>query len=353
MKYLSLIFSTVLILISSCGTEPETGNPINPNIVKIKDCCVINSFDGGDFVWSIWIENDHVITGNELRRLTLDDEFNIKSEEIILENGNLVGISTPSINSTRTKIIYVKSMFANISLGNITEYNLIEDTFIEIKDSTWRIGSAVYWHGDDSKLVYYSYGNEDGLEAGYYLYDKIADSDSLLLAHRSPAGPSEVLNGFDLSPDNAKLLYPDVTATPNTSALPQIIEYDLTTQQADTLDIQFQPSNRIGLWMRYSPDGSEILYVNFPFGALQDVSGGTSEVGLIDIATKTKRILDVDTNDRGDTGSVQLTANWSPDGEHIIYGSGRFILPAGVVGTYSLYILKNVHNSENFKSAIL
>lgn len=349
MTHISVFLSALLLFVASCGTEPEDGNIINPNIVLVKDCCVINSFNGGNFVWSVWIKNNEVIAGNEFRELKIDEDFNLKSENRILKAGNLVGIKTPSLNSNHDKIAFIKPVFLDVSLGGITEYDISSGDFDEIKDSTWQIGSMVYWHGDGSKLVYYSYGNDDGLEAGYYLYNKTTSTDSLLLAHRSPAGPSEVLNGFDLSPDNTKLLYPDVTATPNTSALPQIIEYDLFTKQADTLDIQFQPSNRIGLWMRYSPDGSEILYVNFPFGALQDVSGGTSEVGLIDVATKTKRILDVNTNDQNDAGSVQLTANWSPNGEHIIYGSGRFFLPEGVVGTYSLYILKNVHKPGNFK----
>ncbi|MEP0971274.1 MAG: hypothetical protein ABJH91_05230, partial [Balneola sp.] len=219
-----------------------------------------------------------------------------------------------------------------------------------LRDSTYNISTAVYFHEDDSKLVYYSYGNENGLEAGYYLHDKTTtNSDNLLLAHRAEIGPSETLNGFDLSPDNTKLLYPNIRASftdgPQT---PQIIEYDLQTQQADTFKVPFDLSFiRIGLWLRYSPDGSRILYCQFPlnpFGTAND----DSEIGIIELPSRTKRILDVNTNPSGTQRSVQVAPTWSPDGQHIIYGSGELV-PRGSAAFYSLYLLKNIDDPQNYQ----
>lgn len=217
-----------------------------------------------------------------------------------------------------------------------------------LRDSTYNISSAVYWHGDDNRIIYYSYGNEQGLEAGYYLLDKTTGEDSLLYAHRSPLGAGEMLNGFDLSPDNRKLLIPDIRASWEEPRTPQIIEYDLHTRQVDTLHIAFDLSFvRIGLWLRYSPDGSKILYCNFPFGSFTPLTNDDSEVGIIEGATRQKRVLDVNTH--AGYRSVQLAPTWSPDGRHIIYGSAPLVMPSGFKGTYSLYVLKNIEDPQNYR----
>lgn len=346
----------MLALLLSCGTEPDDNeeNEINPNIIKMKDCCSQSRVFFGDVSFGNQ-KNDKIYFGGfGLGYLLLDDSFAVVEDSIFRPNNisEVMGRKLTyksGVNQSNSLMVTV-SNFEDVSIGRLYEFDLSSNLVSLIKDSTFNISSAVYWHGDDSKLVYYSYGNDDDLEAGYYLHNKAADTDSLLLAHRSPMGPSEMLNGFDLSPDNRKLLIPDVRATPSEVLSPQIVEYDLQTQQADTFDVAFDLSFvRIGLWLRYSPDGARILYSNFPFGSFTETTNDDSEVGIIDRETLRKQALDVNTNAGGSRRSVQLAPTWSPGGHHILYGSAPLVMPDGIKGTYSLYLLKNVDNSRNFK----
>jgi hypothetical protein len=358
-KYLSMIITSVLMLtlLISCGTEPEDNgeNEINPNIVKMKDCCSQPRVFFGDVSFGNQKNDKIYYIGGGFGHLQLDEFYVVKNDSVFPPEtyvNQLQGVQITYMSEIayRNNFLTVVSNFGGVSIGRLYKYDLVSNNFSLLRDSTYNISSAVYWHGDDSKLVYYSYGNDDGLEAGYYLHNRVADTDSLLLAHRSPMGPSEMLNGFDLSPDNRKLLIPDVRATPSEVLSPQIVEYDLHTQQADTFDVAFDLSFvRIGLWLRYSPDGTQILYSNFPFGSYTETTNDDSEVGIIEVDTRQKRVLDVNTNARGSRRSVQLAPTWSPDGQHIIYGSGPLVMPDGIKGTYSLYLLKNVDDPRNFK----
>jgi len=357
-KHITIMVASFLmfVLLLSCGTEPDDNgeNEINPNIVKMKDCCSQPRVFFGDVSFGNQ-KNDKIYFGGfGLGYLLIDDSFTVIEDSLFRPNNinEVMGRKLTyksRVNQSNAFMVTV-SNFEDVSIGRLYEFDLTSNLVSLIKDSTYSISSAVYWHGDESKLVYYSYGNDDGLEAGYYLHNKVTDTDSLLLAHRSPMGPSEMLNGFDLSPDNRKLLIPDVKATPSEVLSPQIVEYDLHTQQADTFDVEFNLSFvRIGLWLRYSPDGTQILYCNFPFGSFTETTNDDSEVGIIEVATGEKRILDVNTNPAGSQRSVQLAPNWSPDGQHILYGSAPLVMPSGIKGTYSLYLLKNVDDPRNFK----
>lgn len=357
-KDITLMIALFLMLafLLSCGTEPDDNGEIeiNPNIVKIIDCCDDRTIPGNYFLGNFF--DNQVITTGPISRLELNSDFEIVSNEdvwreIIEQFEDPFGTGFYiTFNNQNEELIFVKSSYGDASSGSLFSYYLNTKEIKELRDSSFNISSAIYWHGDDSKLAYYSYGNDDGLEAGYYLHNKATDTDSLLLAHRSPMGPSEMLNGFDLSPDNRKLLIPDVRATPSEVLSPQIVEYDLQTQQADTFDVAFDLSFvRIGLWLRYSPDGARILYSNFPFGSFTETTNDDSEMGIIEVATGEKRILDVNTNPAGSQRSVQMAPTWSPDGQHILYGSAPLVMPSGIKSTYSLYLLKNVGVPRNFK----
>ncbi len=245
--------------------------------------------------------------------------------------------------------LLVLSLYRDVSLGALYEYDTSSNRMVPLRDTTYSISSAVYWHGDDDKLVYYSYGSDQGLKAGYYLYNKTTDQDNLLLAYESPAGPSEMLNGFDLSPDNTKLLIPLVRATSLTIHPPLIGIYHLQTQTMDTLKVHFDQSfDREGLWLRYNSDGSKILYCNFPHGAFTYTTNDDSQVGIIEMPSQTKRVLDVNTNPSGSRRSVQLAPTWGPNDRNIIYGSAPLAMPSGAKGKYSLYVLKNVDDPDNY-----
>ncbi len=354
MKHLLIIFSAVLLLASSCGTEPEDeGNTINPNIVKVKDCCEGLS---GDYFMGKMVSDEIIYSINRaLVKLFTDTNSNLISATPlgIIPRGDGKPANFIEISEDYSKVLLVKSSYTDVSLGELVEVNLIEEAYRLLRDSTYNISSAVYWNGDDTKLIYYSYGNDQGLEAGYYLHNKTTDIDSLLLAHRAEIGPSEMLNGFDLSPENTKLLYPNVRASfanPDIPQTPQIIEYNLETQQADTFATTFDLSFvRVGLWLRYSPDGSRILYCNFPLGSFTSTTNDDSEVGIIELHSRQKRILDINTNSEGRKRSVQIAPTWSYDGQDIVYGSGELFYPSGAKGFYSLYMIKNVDDPQNYK----
>jgi hypothetical protein len=357
MKNLSLFFSFILFLISSCGTEPDNDNLINPNILKVVDCCR-DQLVSGNYFQGLFFDSTIIATG-PLTVFQVDSSFEVIERDNIWMNiaaqfENPFGIGFYiGLNTTKDKLIFVKSLYGDVSVGGLYEYELESKQLVQIRDSSYNISTAVYWHGNDNKLVYYSYGNEIGMEAGYYLYDKTADSDSLLLAHRADIGSSEVINGFDLSADNSTLLYPNVRASltnPDVPQTPQIVEYNLNTQQADTFATVFDMSFvRVGLWLRYSPSGDRILYCNFPLNSLSRVTNDDSEIGIIELPSRIKKILDVNTTEGNSMRSVQIAPTWGYDGQYIIYGSGELFMPSGSKGDYSLYLLKNVDDLQNYK----
>lgn len=344
-----LITNLTILLLASCGTDSGGGDDkvqINPNIVEVKNCCIEGETQG-NLAWAFW-RNDFIISGNAFRRFKINESIEVIDEEIFRLNDRQLGGVLTGVNNSSTKIAYIESLISGASAGALIELDLTNLTKSYIRDSTYNISSAVYWHGDDTKLVFYSYGNDQGLQAGYYLHDKIAGADSLLLAHRSPIGPGEMLNGFDLSPDNKKLLIPDVRTTPTSYQPPQIVEYDLATQQADTLEVEFDVFFvKIGLWLRYSPSGDRILYSQFPQGSFGVITNDWSEMGIIELPSLNKRILDANTYEGGH--SVQIAPTWSPYGQHIVYGSGPVFFPEGGKGKFSLYVLKNVDDPQNYQ----
>jgi hypothetical protein len=348
----------ILSLLLSCGTEPNNTdeNLINPNIIKVIDCCDRNEdkYVSGNFYLGIHF-NENLITTGPITSFTLDEKFSLDDENEIWKDviGNFENPfgtgSYLTINNSGENILFVKSSFRDVSVGSLFEYDLTSNELIEIRDSSFNISSSVYFNNDDSKLIYYSYGNNDGLEAGYYLHNKTNNTDSLLVKHISNIGQSEMLNGFDLSSNNNMLLIPDVRASQTELLPPQIIEYNLSTGRSDTLNVEFNISfARIGLWLRYSPDNNQILYSNFPSGSLTETTNDDSEMGIIDRQTGEKRVLNINTNPNGSLKSVQLAPTWSPNGNNIIYGSAPVFFPSGAKGSYSLFVLKDVANSTNY-----
>jgi hypothetical protein len=358
-QHLLLLPAVMGLVFLSCSntTDDNDGGAngkvkINPNIVKIKDCCV-DRFFLGDLTMG-YLRNQKIYSA-WYGYLRITDSFAVVADSNVrptisggITSGHLTYMSDFARSSDA--FLVVISSYRNVSVGWLCDYGIAANTIIPIKDTTYSISSALYWHGDDSRLIYYSYGNDTGLAPGYYLYNKTTNQDSLLFPHRSAMGPSEMLNGFDLSPDNRKLLIPNVRSSWQQNQTPQIIEYDLWTQQADTFATEFDFSlARLGLWLRYSPDGTRILYCNFPLGSFTETTNDNSEVGIIEIPSRTKRILDVNTQDCCGGQSVQVAPTWTPDGNNIIYGSGPVFFPSGAKGFFSLYVLRNINDPRNYK----
>jgi hypothetical protein len=85
-----------------------------------------------------------------------------------------------------------------------------------------------------------------------------------------------------------------------------------------------------------------VAYGTYPFGALGSTDSGRSDrIGVIDLSTLEKQVLDTGTHREGP--SLDLFPRWSPSGHHLVYGSAPVAADRGAIGDYSLYVLKNVN----------
>lgn len=337
------LFCSILVLccfVVSCspGNEPPSFHPINPNIIELKPS---KPKFTGVFFMGVWRGNK-IFTAQTFSIFCVDNNLKVISDTIITSDSYPYNWMYIDANEDGSKLLLVKSTYWDVSSGSLYEYDVNNGRFQLLRDSTHSISSARYLHGDDTKLIYYKYGDINNNGAGYYLLDKISNIDSLILSYVSPAGRSEMLNGFDIHPSNRKLLIPLIQSTRINLKPPKLCIYDFGKKVIDTMKIEFSFSwARTGLWVRYNKNADKILYSCFPHGSYIETTNDNSEVGIINLPSLTKRILDVNTN-RNKNGSVQLAPNWSPDEEKIVYGSGD-ISYEGAVGRRRLYILKSLN----------
>lgn len=328
-------------------SEPEKPSPINEDIVQVADCCTERN---AQFIMGDWI-NNKIYTTKFPHIFELDDSLYSKREEQIFEfDGDGRPINYLELSRDGTHLLVVRSFYVDASVGSLHEHDLQSgerpkpSELPVLRDSSYAVGSAVYLPGSDGKkVVYYSYGSipegtNTGPTPGYYLLDTETGTDRLLIEHTSPAGFEEIFNGFDVSPDGRTLLYPINYDNFRESRSPQVARYDLTTGVRDTLDWAFRPQL---LWLRYSPDGDQLLYNIYQEDAFSVSSGRVDSVGVISLSTGMRRSLETTTNSEGE--SIDLFPRWSPDGRHIVYGSGPVARESGAVGNFSLYVLKNVN----------
>lgn len=268
-----------------------------------------------------------------IRWLTLDNQLRVKRDSLLNLFGSYWYVT---VNGSGTKLLLVTSMYDNVSVGRLLEMDIATGQFKVWRDSTYNVSSARYLPGD-SGLVYYSYGYPNvGSSPGYYRLDFNTGADSLILRYESDLGPDEVINGFDISADGRKLLFPlNHANTP-----PQAVELDIASKVSDTLNAKF---DRQLLWLRYNPQLSQILFCNYPLGSGGSTVDEDSQIGVMDIPSMSKRVLDV--NPYPGWLAVSLFPNWSADGKNIVYGSakGPATEPPGAVSLSSLYILKHVN----------
>jgi len=244
------------------------------------------------------------------------------------------GISFSS-NQDVTKFLTVFStQFAsdqNVSLGYLMETDLqkgIRTPLLNSVDSA--ISSAIYY--DKNNIIYYSYGNSN-LSPGYYFFDEISGVSNLLCPFYTEYGSDEMVNGFDISPDRKKILIPCQGKNKTF-----IIEYDISKRVFDTLNIpSIESYTRNGLWLRYSHDGSRILYCSYWGGTS---FGAGSEIGIIDRVSLLKIIYNTAPKSEGQW--ISVFPNWSPDDQHIVYCAATFMKEPAILGDFEICILKSL-----------
>ena len=327
---MKIIKSSVLVLfcflILSCckkNNPPIDTKKINENIIVLAEK---DYYGLVNIPCAIWLQNNTIYNPHPLQWRQINDSFKVINDSII----NYEGAYYIAKNKVDTKILYV---YARI--GALREYDILTGKITEFLNSTENISSALYYRGDDS-IIYYTYGKPLYNNPGYYLYERKTGKSSLILSYLAPISDpeEEVVNGFDIHPTENTLLIP-IPAV-GMDLLPHAIEYNMDSKKVNTLDIKFDsPFYHHCLWLRYNKTGNKILYCCYPARAMSD-----TEIGIIDLATMSKRILDVNTNALGH--SVNMFPNWSPNEKHIVYGSAGIYGQVGGPGTYHLYILKDI-----------
>ncbi len=338
-----IILFTIAVSFHACKkgpVDPGENNLINPYLKEIDFSDPKEN--GHNFYMGVWSGNN-IYTIDQLARFIIDNNYSAVDDTILLDIGIYEKHWTYiDANTSGTEILLVDSRYGDVSSGALYEYKVQTSELNLIIAKTENVSSARYFPGDDNKIIYYKYGDSTYAGAGYHLYNKLLNRDSLLFSYLSLARQSEMLNGFDVHPDGNKLLIPISMSTQTNWRLPKLGIILLNEQRIDTLNVNFELDGpRTGLWVRYNHDASKILYCCFPHGSYTSTTNGSSEVGIIETATLLKTILDVNTNDEGPS-SVQLAPNWSPDENAIVFGSGQ-VFYDGVAGRRHLYILTKIN----------
>jgi hypothetical protein len=343
LKYISLLILFLLPIISCDDGPPTDSNkyPINPYLKEIK---FSNPNKKGNFYMAVWRDNT-IFAIQPLSKFIIDNNFDV-IQDTILES--TITVQKPwtyiDANSIGSKILLVETHRGGVSAGALYEFDVSLGQLQLLYDNSRNIASARYYPNDDSKIIYYSFGDSQNIGAGYYLKDNNSGTDTLLFPYLSTAGWWETLHGFDIHPNGDTLLIPiSLSVGQFNLAPPKLGKASIKDQRLDTLDIEFDMSFvRTGLYVRYNNVGSKILYCCFPFNAYGFVTNDNSEVGIIESTTLHKIILNINTNGESGHGSVQLAPNWSPDETAIVFGSGQ-VISTGQAGFRHLFILTRLN----------
>lgn len=330
------------LLLIGCNTPVEPPKKeINKNILELKRPNLEEDYN--DIYGKIAIyRNGDIYTGPYLSKTKIDLNNNVlefKYLKKIFQYDNWLYIDG---NEDGTKLLLVRSRFNDICAGSLFEYNTLTEEFTQLIDSTNYVSSARYLKGDYKNLIYYKYGSLDYNGAGYYLFDLVKKEEKMIFSYVSGPGLSEMVNVFDIYPSNKKLLLCLTQGIRFEGKPPFIGIYDIEMKSLDTLKINFENiERRTSLWLRYNIDGSKILYSYFPRGSYSYTTNGTSEAGIIDVATLNKKILDIDTRNENQVGSVQLSVEWDKNEQRIVFCSGPVLID-GALGKSKLYVLKQI-----------
>lgn len=287
----------------------------------------------------IWKDSNTVVFSNPLRSFQFDSALSIVADTTYcpVSFRNIIF----DANDSGDRFLDVATRYDNISMGYLREYSIKDGTHTRILtalDST--VSSAVYY--TDDSIIYYSYGsistsNLNPPDAGYYLFDRNSGNKTFLVRYISDIGPSERVNGFDVSYQRKKILIPVVR-----NDVPYCMEYNIVTQDFDTLQVAFDTIEiKQGLWLRYNHDGTKVLYSNYPLQAYEGEGVSmSSDIGIIDRTSLSNQVLDV--NPTNEFTWVGLWPTWSPDDKTIAYISSPIsIEPPGLLYGHRVCLTQN------------
>lgn len=338
MKAIFEIFIYLLIFILFCSNPPSGPVVKNENIVLISEP---DNF-GGEHNIALWLPNE-IYTGFLFRRIEIDDNFRVISKTIVRDTTILY---TPVYkNKELTKILLIKQKIIGLNnilyYGALLEYDLQNKTFTLLRDESHNINSAAYYH-NGNKIIYYSFGNNEGKVEGFYLLDNDSNDDMLIFNYMPDIDfhyLGRAIYNFDIHPFDNKIIFPVV----NINESPLLCEYNLDDKTFDTLTVKFdEPEVRNHLWIRYNENGDKLLYCNYEQFALCGVGAVSSEIGIINLAAQSKIILDVHARPEKSSRYQSLFPDWSPDYNHIVFVNGS-VSRSDNVGDYYVFVLKNVN----------
>lgn len=349
-------FVFALAACSGDPVSPDPGKTINPNVVLVLPWMgVPRDTGGGSYDAFEWASDGSIYASGPLIHVRLDPDFRRLGGEVSLMLEGPPGYLT--LNRAARRMLMKRSVFAPgpRGVGPLFEVDPATGARRLLRDSTFGVTSARFLEagplGGPDRLVYYAIrpagyltGPPAGFTPGYRLFDTATGRDSLLVAHEPETEQREYTNGFDLSPDGRRLLYP----VHFLGRLPLLVERDLVTGRADTLDFGFE---RQFLWARYHPTrAGVVVYGNYPLGVQGSSSGDYAEVGVANLTTRERRVLDTNTQAEGrafepgypvsEARSLDIFPVWSPDGRHVLYASAETM--GAQRSNYSLYVLKDV-----------
>ncbi|MDP4115365.1 MAG: hypothetical protein Q8903_04485, partial [Bacteroidota bacterium] len=239
-----IIALAISVFLYSCKTSstgpddrPSDSYKTNPDIVA-PDIFPVNQM-------AVW-NKDMIYTIPSMLFYRIDSNYKvIEKSGFGNQYGNYIPVMSGSrwnfieINETGTKLLLVSSKYSDVSAGSLYEFDIPSKTLTLLKDSSHLISSAKYFRGTDSRIIYYKYGWPIGNKAGYYILDKSSGKDTLVLSHIAKNGPSEMLNCFDLHPNNQTLVFA-ISQTENYDLrAPKLGLYNFGSNKIDTLPVAF------------------------------------------------------------------------------------------------------------------
>lgn len=270
------------------------------------------------------------------KKYLLNSEYHVVRDSLFDKVNTNINIE---VNDAGNRLAYSLPINGPFEWGHLTELNLTTGIVQVLTNDSMVTASRYMPNSND--IVYYTMGSyhypsmPNPADAGYYYLDRSTGDTTLLLRHFPYTAEQEVVNGFDISSDGKKLLFSKVGIQKKIL----LMEFDLDTKRVDTLDVEFEGKYWSGLWTQYNSDDTRILYSLTNMIQAATLSGGVSEVGIIDRATLTKQILDVAPHNMRPFCTPY--PRWSPDNAAICYGSA--MIPFFVLDTidpFYLYVKK-------------